>query len=312
MQQENHIPVVEDVDVRELESLVHEHSKTVRSIAIGQDGDLLVLGSFDATLSIWENKNNEFKCVTILEGHENEVKCVDFHPTENVIVSCSRDATVWLWDYDEELEFECLETLADHTEDVKFVRFCQVLLPCPDDLSKEVATLASAGYDNLIKIWTVDADKEYYCLQTLEDHGDTVWGLQFSSDGTLLFSCSSDNTIRVFERQPNGKFSLSLTLSGYHEMPIYSLSYNSELQILASVGGDDRLIIYRIGQSEESSNLTARVLEKIVFIRLIIKDRAHQSDINCVRWHPTLPILMTCADDGSLKIWQLKDTSAQN
>jgi len=46
--------------------------------------------------------------------------------------------------------------------------------------------------------------------------------------------------------------------------------------------------------------------EDLQFTLLSTLERAHTADVNCVKFHPTMPhILASCSDDGTIKIWRL-------
>src|SRR5208282_3964702 len=56
--------------------------------------------------------------------------------------------------------------------------------------------LASASYDNTIKIWDAASGA---CLQTLEGHSRSVMSVAFSHDNKRLASASGDNTIKIWD-----------------------------------------------------------------------------------------------------------------
>ncbi|GJN66190.1 hypothetical protein PLICBS_000206 [Purpureocillium lilacinum] len=60
--------------------------------------------------------------------------------------------------------------------------------------SFDSALVASASYDNTIRLWRVATGE---CVQTPEGHDDSVTSVAFSSDSTLVASGSDDKTIRL-------------------------------------------------------------------------------------------------------------------
>ena len=56
--------------------------------------------------------------------------------------------------------------------------------------------IASASYDNSIRLWNVDSG---ICIKELKGHEDYVLSVCFNSDGTSLLTASQDQTIRVWD-----------------------------------------------------------------------------------------------------------------
>jgi WD40 repeat protein len=108
-----------DFTFHHLATLPPTHTRTVRSIAWHPAGKLLATASFDSTIGIWAEQEddydddaeasdaddgvtraNEWECISTLEGHESEVKCISFSSDGQYLASCGRDRSVWIWEGD--------------------------------------------------------------------------------------------------------------------------------------------------------------------------------------------------------------------
>lgn len=119
-----------------------------------------------------------------------------------------------------------------------------------------VQILASASYDDTIKLYQDDPSDDWFCAATLTGHGSTVWGLAWEpKEGRYLASSSDDQTIRLWRRLPGKgdvKFECAAVIEG-HERSVYSISWapaheggQGDLGWLASTGGDGTVLIWHI------------------------------------------------------------------
>ncbi|KAI7747526.1 hypothetical protein M8C21_016728 [Ambrosia artemisiifolia] len=261
-----------------LEVLEEIHTRTVRSCVWSPSGEKLATASFDATTAILEQNGNGFECVSTLEGHENEVKSVSWNASGSLLATCSRDKCVWIWEVLPGNEFDCVSVLQGHTQDVKMVQW-----------HPTVDVLFSCSYDNTIKVWAEDGDSDdWRCVQTLNEsncgHSSTVWAISFNATGEKMVTCSDDLTIKVW---------------GVDIARLQSGDTNASWEgIIATGAADDAICLFI--ESEDHS------VDGPKYKLLLKKEKAHDMDINAVRWSPTENrLLASASDDGTIKIWKL-------
>ncbi|KAJ1826873.1 Cytosolic iron-sulfur protein assembly protein, partial [Coemansia sp. RSA 2599] len=306
-----------------LDVIDNAHKRTVRSVAFEPtSGKALATASFDGTTAIWEKEGDAYECVATLEGHENEAKCVAWSPSGQLLATCGRDKSVWIWESNGEGDFDCISVLMEHTQDVKMV-----LWHPKNDI------LVSFSYDDTMRVWKED-DDDWYSAATLTGHRSTVWGGAFSPDGRYLASVSDDRTIRVwtqsdgaegaggtdkgFYYRPDTSFRcIAVVPDTVHSRAIYSVSWTgapagapaTDLGYLATGCGDNSLRVFKVtAATQEGANQGAAQQPAEVSVELVYehKDAHGLSDINCVRWNPVHSgWLATCGDDSMVRIWNL-------
>jgi len=113
------------------------HTHIVSSLAMSQDGKLLLSGSRDRTIKIWQLETGQL--IHTLNGHTEAINAIALSPDGQTIASASTDQTVKIWHTETGI---LLTTFTGHTKPVTSIAF-----------SPDGQTLASASTDKTIKIW---------------------------------------------------------------------------------------------------------------------------------------------------------------
>lgn len=151
--------------------------------------------------------------------------------------------------------------------------------------SPDGETLASASFDETIKLWRVS---DGALLHTLRGHEAWVADVAFSPDGEVLASGGSDYTIK-FWRVSDG--TLIRTLTGHTDV-VNSVAFAPDGQTLASGSTDHTAKIWRVSDGACLRTLTGHALH-----------------IRPVAFAPDGRTLATGSTDHTIKLW---DVSAAN
>lgn len=163
------------------------HSDSINTVTISPNGQIIVSGSEDNTIKLWDLNTGE--CLATLAGHEAGVRAVAISPDGQLLVSGSADNTIKLWQLptleNEPICPDPIYTLTGHSDEVK----CLVI-------SHDGQMLASGSMDKTIKLWHLETGE---LKTTLVEHWREVNHLTISPDGRNLISCSGDETIQVWQ-----------------------------------------------------------------------------------------------------------------
>ncbi len=196
-------------------------STHVPCIAFGGDDKIVVTGSQDNAVRIWDSAAG--KLMRTFTGHTGPVNTVATS-REGRIVSGSNDRTVKVWDIAQAKE---ITTLRGHTGEVASVA-----------LSPDGKWIASGSLDKTIKLWDAVTGRE---LRTLKGHTQAVQGVAFSPDGTLIASASDDASVRVWDASNGSEIHF---LKG-HTSGALDVAFSPDGQRLVS-GGQDRINVWHL------------------------------------------------------------------
>lgn len=137
------------------------------------------------------------------------------------LVSASDDCTMYLW---EPLQStKPLQRMIGHQKQVNHVTF-----------SPDGTLIASAGFDNHVKLWQA-RDGKY--ITTLRGHVGAVYQCAFSPDSRLLVSCSKDTTLKAWDVRAG---TLKENLPG-HQDEVFAVDWAPDGGRVGS-GGQDKAV----------------------------------------------------------------------
>ena len=270
------------------------HRDKVNSVVFSPDGRLLVSGSADGTIKMWNISQwqniGTREPVSVLMPFP--VQMVVFHPDGQLLATSGRHAMLldinnrsevatlqhddWVWVVDFSGDGRYLATddgigttvkvwdiqqeqitaiLAGHTSDVNFVRFS------PDN-----RILASSSWGGEVKLWSVS---NWELLGTLRNNGTAA--IDFTPDGKILASAGSEEVV-LWSVDSGEKVA---TLRG-HTGWIRGVAFSSDGTLLASGGEGGTVRVQDIRNHLESQH--QRNIVRLIYF--LPSDRSPQPDID--------------------------------
>jgi WD40 repeat protein/energy-coupling factor transporter ATP-binding protein EcfA2 len=156
------------------------HTDDVTSVAFSPDGSIILSGSADDSLRLWDIESGTE--IRRFEGHTDDVTSVAFSPDGSIILSGSADDSLRLWDIESGMEIRRFE---GHTDDVTSVAF-----------SPNGRTILSGSADTSLRLWDIESGVE---IRRFEGHTTEVYSVAFSPDGRQVASGSRDNEMCVWD-----------------------------------------------------------------------------------------------------------------
>ena len=152
-----------------------------------------IFASCSGDMTIQVCKLHEKKPLKILVGHTADVNSLRWDPSSQYLASCSDDATLKIWDWELQETQPLIFDLTGHTKPVYMIDWSPSG-PKTDNPNIEVR-LASASYDDLAKIWSLETGK---CLFTLTGHRSYIYSIAYSPDAQFIATGSIDKHVKIW------------------------------------------------------------------------------------------------------------------
>jgi WD40 repeat protein len=274
------------------------------SINFSPDGDRLVLGLRDHTVSVWDVETAGAPMV--LTGHTDEVQDACFTPDGGRILSTAVDGTVRLWGAQSGAALAALLWPAESAA---------VCVFSPN--GKHVVT---ASHRHAIQVWSAETGE---LRRILSGHREAVRACAFSADGKLL-SASADGTLQLWHPEQDGPLSI---LRG-HNGPVQACEFSADGAWIVSAGQDrtvrlwdtatgvelatleghddwvQRVMVIANGRRIASCSLdrTVRIWD-VATKRPLHVLRGHETAIGASAAAPDGLRIVTGGEDGVLHVW---------
>lgn len=281
------------------------HEAKVGGVAVSADGRVIVSGSDDRTVRVWDATGGQ--PIALLRGHEGPVNAVACSADGRVILSGSDDRTVRAWDAE---AGQVRAILHGHTAEVTGVAVSPggrlvvsgsndttVRLWSPSGwaeaavlaghrdkvtsvaVSSDGRRVASGSFDKTVIVWDTDSGKP---VATLRGHDGVVTSVAFSPDGRRVVSGGTDRTVRIWEAE-SGR--LREAISG-HTDRVTSVAWTGDGRRVVS-GSYDQTV--RLSDPEGAQSPTAL--------------RGHEAGVHSLACSGDGRLIVSGSRDATVRVW---------
>lgn len=281
------------------------------------DDHRILTGGVDCQVILFDAQKD--KLAQKMLGHTKKVVTVAFHPSKEIVLSGSQDATARVWMCSDATDWKqpytCAHVVRKHSAEVTELSvhpLGELFLTSSLDKSwalhdfnsgrcirhvkdhssgygcmkfhPDGLILAGGTQENTVAVWDI---KDQVTVATLSGHEGPIQALSFSENGYYLATASQDGTVKLWDlRKP-----LNIQTLQVAGGPVNAVRFDSTGQYLA-VGGSGSVEIFNF----ETKSALAETVS--------LKD--HGAAVMGVCWGSDARSLATVSMDRALKLWRVK------
>ena len=152
-------------------------------------------------------------------------------------------------------------------------------------ISSDPRVIATASYDQTIKLWSTASGKE---TKTLVGHNGAVFDLAFNPRGTILASAGADRTVKLWDVASGTR----LDTFSQATKEQYAVAFSPDGRTVVSGGADNRLRVYRLSPTaKENTN------------PLVETRYAHEGPVIKLAFSADGKTLASAGEDRTVRLW---------
>ncbi|KAI9337268.1 WD40-repeat-containing domain protein [Obelidium mucronatum] len=248
-----------DNDSHRLVDTLKGHNGPVWQVAWSHPkfGAVLASCSYDAKVFIWREYNGVWSRVLEHADHVSSVNSISWAPHEyGLVLACaSSDGKITVITCKEDGAWDT-QTIHAHAIGVNSVTWAPAVVSgsltttTGSTASAGPKRLASAGCDNLIKIWREDENGSWKEEETLQGHSDWVrdvsWAPSIGLPTSYLASCSQDKTVQIWTQDAATlKWARKPLKAEPFGDVVWRVSWSTAGNILAVSCGDNKVSMWK-------------------------------------------------------------------
>ncbi|XP_070560388.1 cleavage stimulation factor subunit 1-like [Ptychodera flava] len=326
---------------------VTAHKGPCRAAAWSRDGQLVATGSEDASIKVLDVERMLAKSATpaailasetaqqnmenhpvirTLYDHIEEVTALDFHPSQQILASGSKDYTVKFFDYSK----PSVKRASRSIQETELVR-CLSFHPSGDFI------LVGTQHPTL-RLYDVNTSQCFVSCNPKDQHSGPITAVQYCPNANLYASCSKDGDIKMWDGVSNRCINTFSKAHGGNEVCSVTFSRNSKYVLssgkdslikLWEISTNRCLITYTGAGSGKQNHRTQAVFnhtedyvlfpdEKTTSLccwdsrnaeRQKLLSLGHNNVVRCMVHSPTSPGFITCSDDFRARFWYRRSDS---